>query len=402
VFRLPGVARLLVFATLARVPQTAAGVVLTLHVVTTLGLSYAAAGLVAATATVGLGLGGPWRGRAVDRVGLRRALVPSVVVATLAWGLAPFAGYAVLLVLAFTGGLLGIPIFGVTRQSLAVLAQGDLRRTAFSLDSIGTELSFMIGPTLGVLLATQFSTSVALWSVSALMLVSGTALIAFNPPTRSPGAGPEPGAPPEVGAPPDRSRWFSPNLIAVLAATAGATVVLAGTDVALVAHLRAHGAVGLAGAVMAAWGAGSMIGGLVYGGLHRERSPFLLLLGLALLTVPVGLAGGPVILMLTVLPAGLLCAPVITSTIEAVSRMVPESVRGEALGWHGSALQVGSALGAPLAGVAMDARGPWAGFALVGALGLVIAVVGLLVERSRRRRSGGRPGPVRHPQEVSI
>ncbi|MGZ4651271.1 MAG: MFS transporter, partial [Kineosporiaceae bacterium] len=56
VLRRPGVLRLLLFATLARVPVTAAGVVLTLHVVTTLGLGYAAAGLVATAATVGMAI----------------------------------------------------------------------------------------------------------------------------------------------------------------------------------------------------------------------------------------------------------------------------------------------------------------------------------------------------------
>jgi hypothetical protein len=181
-----------------------------------------------------------------------------------------------------------------------------------------------------------------------------------------------------------RGEWFSPALIAVLAAAIGATVVLAGTDVAIVGHLRESGEVQLTGLIFVAWGIGSMPGGLVYGALPRELSPFLLLLALAVLTVPVGLAPGPLSLMLTILPAAALCAPVITSTIEAVSRLVPEQVRGEAMGWHGSALQAGSALGAPLAGTAMDATGSWAGFAAVGVGGAVIAVLGLGVLGARR------------------
>src|SRR4051795_1546350 len=150
----PGVLRLLLFAALARVPATAAGVVLTLHVVTTLGLGYAAAGLVATSSTVGMALGAPWRGRAVDRMGLRRALVPSIVAEALVWGTAPFVGYHLLLVVAFVGGVLGLPIFTVARQSLSVLVTEEQRRTAYSLDSIGGELSLMAGPgRRGVLLA---------------------------------------------------------------------------------------------------------------------------------------------------------------------------------------------------------------------------------------------------------
>jgi predicted MFS family arabinose efflux permease len=190
-----------------------------------------------------------------------------------------------------------------------------------------------------------------------------------------------------------RRAWFTPALVAVLATAAGGTVALAGTDVAVVAHLRAHGAVSLTGLVFVAWGTGSMLGGVFYGGLRRDVPPFWLLLGLGLLTVPVGLAGGPFTLLATILPAAVLCAPVIAATAEGISRLVPEAARGEAMGWHGSALQVGSAMGAPLAGVAIDAVGPWAGFAAVGALAAVIALAGLLVTRAGRRMIGGIRGP---------
>ena len=77
----------------------------------------------------------------------------------------------------------------------------------------------------------------------------------------------------------------------------------------------------------------------------------------------------------------------ITATAEQVTLRVPERVRGEAMGWHGSALTVGVALGAPLAGAAIDARGAWAGFALVGSIGAVLAVAGLAVQHLVQRRS---------------
>ena len=158
---------------------------LTLHVVTTLGLGYAAAGLVATAATVGMAIGAPWRGRAVDRLGLRRALVPSIVAEAVVWGSAPFVGYRLLLVVAFAGGVLGLPIFTVARQSLAALVPAEQRRTAYSLDSMGVELSFMAGPALGVVVATQLSTQIALLGVGICMVVAGLALVAFDPPTRS-------------------------------------------------------------------------------------------------------------------------------------------------------------------------------------------------------------------------
>jgi predicted MFS family arabinose efflux permease len=73
-----------------------------------------------------------------------------------------------------------------------------------------------------------------------------------------------------------------------------------------------------------------------------------------------------------------LCAPTITATVDQASRAVPESVRGEAMGWHGSAMTTGSALGAPLAGVAIDGWGYPGGFVAVGLVGLAAAGIGLL------------------------
>lgn len=408
VLHLPGIARLLAFAVFARIPQTASGVVLTLYVVDRLGLGYGAAGLVATAATLGMAASGPWRGRAVDRQGLRRSLVPSVVGSAAAWGCAPFVGFGPLVAVALVGGVLGVPIFGVVRQSLSVLAPPEHRRTAFALDSIGTEISFMVGPAAGVLLATQLSTTVALLTVGAGSVLSGLGLILLNPPTRSAvPAGREADAVPavaghtpvaeetgegvaaggggagEIGS--GLPHWYTPGLLAVLAAALAAGLVLAGTDVGLIASLREAGALSLTGLVFLAWSGGSVIGGAVYGGMHRSVSPTVLLLGLALLTVPVGLAPSPMLLAVTILPAAALCAPLISSTAEAVSRLVPERARGEAMGWHGASLTIGSALGAPLSGAAIDALAPWAGFVAVGSVGGALSGLGLVLLRWRRR-----------------
>ena len=61
--------RLLLVGMIARIPHSAAGVLLTLHIVLTLGQGYAAAGAAAAVMTIGIAVGAPWRGRRVDTVG---------------------------------------------------------------------------------------------------------------------------------------------------------------------------------------------------------------------------------------------------------------------------------------------------------------------------------------------
>jgi MFS family permease len=83
--------------------------------------------------------------------------------------------------------------------------------------------------------------------------------------------------------------------------------------------------------------------------------------------------------------AGLLCQPMITAGVEALTRIVPDRARGEALGFHGTAMTGGSALGAPVAGAAIDAGGAPAAFLLAAGLGLAIAVGGALTVAFRRR-----------------
>jgi MFS family permease len=392
VLTVPGVLGLQVLATLARIPAASAGLVLTLHVVGPLGRSYAQAGIVAAAVTVGGAVGAPWRGRAVDRFGLRLAVLPSIVVEAVVWGLAPQVSYPVLLVLAVIGGLLGLPIFSVVRQSLTALVPVDQRRTALALDSVTTELSFIAGPATIVVLATGVSTRVAMWTVGACMVAAGIALVVRNPPTRS-AADLQSVA--DATGPPVRDRHLlaSRHLVAVLAITAAGTLVLSGTDIGVVSMLRELGHTPFIGVAMAAWCSGSVVGGLVYGGLHRTIPPWVLLLGLCLLTIVVGFARAPWQLAVLLIPAGALVAPLITSTVEGVTHVVPERRRGEAMGWHGSALTMGVAAGSPLAGVVIDATAPWFGFVAVGAVGVLLASGCGLVPALLRRRRAGEPTP---------
>lgn len=409
VLRLPGVTRLLVLGTVARVAPVASGIVLTLHVVLTLDGGYAAAGLVGTATTVGMAVGAPWRGRAIDRVGLRRALLPSVLAEAVVWSIAPFVGYRMLLLVSVVGGVLGLPIFTAVRQSLSVLVPEHQRRPAYTMDSIGLELSFMVGPALGVVVATTISTQVAVLGVGAAIVLSGVALMVLNPPTRSADHASSSGPAARVtGEPPATSRrgWVSAPLLAIFAATAAAAMVLAGTDVAVVAHLRETDDVAFTWVVFLAWGVASTSGALVFGAVKKAPTSFVLTLVMSLLTIPIGLASGPWGLVLAILPAGALCAPVLTATADAVSRLVPEDVRGEAMGWHGSSLTIGLAVGAPLAGAAIDGVAPWAGFAAVGLVGLAIGAFGVVAQARppgrRSRPSAESMRPLRDPAATLV
>lgn len=396
VLRIPAARRTLLLGLIIRVPMLAGTVTLTLHVVSHLGLSYSAAGIAAAVATVTAAISGPWRGRLLDRHGLRRTLLPSLVVLTVCWSIAPFVGYWVLLPLVAVAGLFTLPTFSIIRQVMINVVDDEQRKTALVLDSIAVELAYMAGPALGVLLATSSGTPVALLACQLGSVAGGLALWIINPELRPADLGDEPGEKVRL------RQWLSPVVLLVLAAAMTTTIVLTGSDVGAIAALRAMGHEPSIGIILACWGFGSAIGGLIYGAMRRSVSAFVLLGLLGLATLPLALAGGPVSFAILIFVAGLFCAPTLTATVDQLTRAVPVRVRGEAMGWHGSALTGGSALGAPLTGFAIDHGGWPAGLITVGTVGVVIALAGLaVVTLRRRRRDQSDPDSPSSPEPVS-
>jgi MFS family permease len=396
VLRLPGVARLFVVSFLARIPAAMVGVVLTLHVVSTLGRGYGQAGLLVGATTVGMALGAPWRGRLVDRLGLRRAIAPSVVVESAVWIAAPHLTYELLVAAVFLAGLFMVPVFSVSRQSLAVLVPIAHQRAGFALDSVAVELTFMLSPVVGVLLATQVSTSAALSVVGALTVGGGVLLMWANPPTRS--ARPTTSDGDAVAELP-RERLLTPSLVVLLLAGVAAAFVLVGADVSLVATLNDAGRSADVGWMITLWAGGSVIGGLVHGARHRSPSPLVIVAVLALATVPAAFAHGQVALAVAVVVAGLPCAPALSSINAALVRLAPEHRRGEVMGWSGTMSTVGNALGAPLCGAVIDRVSPGAGFLTAAVVGGGIAVCGLVVLALVRGRVAA-PVSQDHPEPV--
>ncbi|HEY8471160.1 MAG TPA: MFS transporter [Natronosporangium sp.] len=389
--RLPGVRPLLLVGMLARVPMIATGVTVTLHVVLHLDRGYGAAGLVGAAATIGAALGAPIVGRMLDRYGVRRVLTVTTLAEAAFWSVAHALPYPALLVTAVLNGLLALPAFSLVRQSIAALTPEQHRRAAYALDSMAVELSFITGPALAVMLATSVSSRVAMIAVGAGIVLGGIGLLVLNPPIR------EPAAPAADQPAPPRREWLSVKLLAVLAVSAATTLVLVGSDVAIVAMLRESDQLRWSSVVLMVWGVYSLAGGFAYGLVPRAIPPYLLVAMLGLTTIPVGLAGGGWWwLALAIAPAGVLCAPSLTAAADSVSRLTPVAVRGEAMGWHNSANTVGLAIGGPLSGAVIDATAPGWGFAVVGALGVLVGIGGFMLYRGRGRRQ-----PATEPELVA-
>lgn len=382
-------ASLLSVSLLARAAITADVMALTMYVVLGLDMSYAAAGGVAAALTTGLALGGPLLGRMIDRRGLRAVLLATVAVQVVFWLSVPTLPYGMLLGAAFAAGLLMVPAQPVTRQAIAAMTTAEQRRAAFALEAVQGELSYIVGPPIVVLCAAKMSPEAMAWGVGAAIVVGGAGIALLDPPLRTKD---EADADP-VGRP-RRREWLGAEMIAMLMMAFGTTMLLSGTDLAIVATLEEAGQVSWAAVVVATYGVASVVGGLVYGALSRSLPTWLLLGLLGLATVPAGLAHDWPWLCVAVAGAGLLVAPTLSTVADAVIRLAPAGVRGEATGLQSSALSSGFALGTPIVGVAIDVSVPGGGFVAAGLAGVAAALTGCVLSRCSRARTRPAPGGI--------
>ena len=381
IWRFPAVRQAVFLGVLGKAPWFGVMVVLTLHVVGDLGQSYASAGALSAVFTIAVALASPLRGRLLDTLGLRRTLLPSLVLLPVGFLAAPFLGYWALMGVMAGVGLLAVPWFVLTRQLMMAAVPHELRRPALALDSVVTEIAFMAGPTLGILLASTWSTG---WTLTTLALLSVSAAIALtiiDPRLVSEGR--------TDAAPAGRGgirSWLSGPVITVYVATVAVAFTLAGTDLGIVAASRAMDSTAVLAVVIVVWGGGSLVGGFLYGGLPRGSIGLTpLIAGLAVFTALGALGFTPWLFAILMGIAGLFCAPSLAAISERLGEIVPEASRGEAFGWQGTFSTLGSAMAPPIVGWVMDGHGWQLGLVATGGAGLVLAGVGYLALRVGRR-----------------
>ncbi|MEU9358427.1 MFS transporter [Streptomyces sp. NPDC048301] len=367
---------LLAVSLLARTAITAAMMALTMHVALGLHMSYVAAGAATAALTAGLTLGGPLLGRMTDRWGLRTVLPVTVVAQAVFWLSMPALPYRALLGAVFAAGLLMVPVQQVTRQAIVAMTTAEQRRSAFALESVQGELSYMVGPAVVILCAAQAPTDVVAWGLGAAIVAGGTGIALLDPPLRA-----EHEAKAGASGRPLGREWLGDGMKALLTMAFGTTALLSGVDLAVVAVLEGSDQVSRAAVVVAVLGVASVVGGLIYGALSRSLPTWLLLGLLGLLTVPVGLAHDWPWLCAAVVGTGILAAPTLSAVADAMSRLTPTGVRGEATGLQSAALSVGSALGPPIVGMAIDTSVPAGGFVTAGLTGITAAIIGCALSR---------------------
>lgn len=373
VFETPGLRSLMVIGLLGKIPGLGIPAVLVLHVVYGLGLGFGPAGIVAAVWTAGVGVGAPFMGRGIDRFGLRPLLVIIILVQAGFWGLAHLLPYPGLIGAAFVGGALVLPAFTVIRLALAVMVDEEIRHTAYVADSISTDVAYMAGPSIGILLASQVDPTVAFLIMGGTLVLGAIGFVWANPPLQAR----------KQERPPRIAEWLSVHMVAILVVTVGLTTAVVGFEVAAIGTLQRLEQLQWSWVFLIVCGAASIVGGLVYGASRNPPGPAIITVCLGIAVMPVGFANHWVWLCALAIPANFLVAPALSATATAVSRLSPEGSRGVAMGAYASALMVGNVAGSPLAGSAFDLGGSGPAFAAVGMASAIIAGSAFVVTRVR-------------------
>ncbi|MCF3121839.1 MFS transporter, partial [Streptomyces arenae] len=322
--------------------------------------SYAVAGTAAALFGATSVLLSPARAALVDRHGPRRVLAPMVSVyaalltalAVLTWR--PGAAPAPLGVLAALAGACTPPLGPVMRTVWAELLDDDraLLQRAYSLDGVAEELLFVSGPLL-VGLIVQVGPAAAGVAVSAALIWGGTLAFLASPAVR--GRRRRPG-----GAPRGGMRAAGRGLLQPVAVVAGVGLCLGALDLLFVAFAEEAGHPDAVVWVLAAFSAGSAVGGLLHGGISwrasaRTRLP-VLAVALGAASAAAGLAPGLPVLAGVAACAGLFVAPALTTAYLIADEAVAPELRTQAGAWVNTAVNAGisggtAAIGAVIGGV---------------------------------------------------
>ncbi|GAB3968311.1 MFS transporter [Actinoallomurus acanthiterrae] len=360
------------------------------------GGGYTLAGVLSAVYGLAMAAGQPVLGRAMDRYGQPRILASAAMAAAAGFTLLTVFGVrspAVATAAVVLAGFATPPLEAGLRALWPSVLNGPAEvQAAYALDAAAQELLFTVGPLL-VIAATAVSTGAALLLTGALGM-AGTLVVTTSRPSRvwrgEPGGG----------------HWAgplrSPGIRILIVALTCVGVSLGVISVAAVAYADARHASYAAGLLLALMSAGALIGGILYGLRPRTGPPYrrlvLLMAGLAAGYLPLAWAPAMPVMPVLAVASGVFLAPVLACTFTLVDDLAPRGTVTEAFAWLVTAFGAGSSAGAALAGLASDAGGVHAAFAVAGAGG-VLAFLVILAAGSFGASSGAaaRPSGVADP-----
>ncbi|WP_367135026.1 MFS transporter [Saccharothrix sp. HUAS TT1] len=353
--------------------------------------SYALAGVVGGALTLGMGVAGPVRGRAADRSPAGRLLrvtasgyAVGIAVLGLLPALTPGSVWPLAVVVAFLTGLSMPPVTAMSRASIPRLTKGSAQSAVFTVEASMQEVMYIAGPALAAVVVAVWDAQVALWLCGALAVLGA---LGFAGALRRAGVDQ-----PVVRETPRGGRTLlrDGSLVLALASALFMVTSLVSIDMVIIAWARDLGRPAMAGVLTAVWGVGSVVGGLIAGGLAGQarfpRRMLLMALGVAPLVLvlpPVREPSSVWLVGLVLAVGGLAIAPAIAANNQRISGLAPDDRKAEAFGWMGTFTTAGSALAQPLAGTLLDHVGP---AAAAGASTAAALLAALLASRVRDRK----------------
>lgn len=342
--------------------------------------SYGAAGVVSAAYAIAFAVGAPTRARIADRQGpvpimIRCSIVQPLALLVLAVLAARDWPVATLLVPAVVGGLFVPPLGAVMRALWAVRLPVTSLPTAYSMESVLVELCFVAGPALVAGLTVWLGPAAALIASGVVSLIGGLGM-AFSRGVRS------------VRPHEDVVRGRAGPLASPAVRTLLLTILWVGAsfgavEVAMPAFAEETGSrPATAGILLAVWSAGSMLGGLVYGGRphsspHTTQMRFLVTAVAVTSAVPL-LAPGPITMGIALLVYGSTIAPFMACNSVLMGAAAPRGTTTEAFAWSSSMIFAGVAIGTSAAGALIDWSGATAGLVVTAAAGALTLMVSLM------------------------
>lgn len=359
---------------LARIPLPMTGIgIITL--LSQIRGSYSLAGAVAATFVLTYALLSPQVSRLVDRFGQRRVLPAAAglsvlgILLLLACSYWQTADWALFAGAALAGCMPSMSAMVRARWTAIYRGKPQLQ-TAFSLETVLDEVTFIAGPPISVGLSVAVVPQAGPLAAAVLLAIGVFALAV------------QVGTEPPVKANADMEQGSVPifcladvRLLTLLMVAMG--VIVGTVDIVSVAFAQQMGMPAAASIVLSCYAIGSCVAGLVFGALKLDTPlrKLLLLGGLATAatTLPLLLAGNIIGLAAAVLVAGLFFAPTMIVAMSLVERIVPHNKLTEGMTWLLAGLNVGVAGGAAASGQVVDVLGAKAGFNV--ALGAGVAVL---------------------------
>jgi MFS family permease len=372
--RRPGAAPMFFAGLVGRLPMGMLGLAFTLLIVGQSG-SYALAGAISATTTLSIALVAPYGSRLADRIGQTRAIPRLLAIHLTSYVLLTAAVVdqwptALWFLFAAIGGA-SIPSVGamVRARWVNISRNGAERSTAFAMESVADEASFMIGPILATALALAFFPAAAIFVALAASLIGGLFLATLR------GTAPIPH--PRTTTKGGHVLRF-PGMWSMFLTMLAIGGVFGAMSVSTIAFAQGANPA-LTGVLVGSLSFGSLVSAVIIGNRNRTWSLTsqvrVAVITLAVTLSPLAFVTSAPVFAAVAFLSGLSVSAVMIGSFGLVERLVPNARLTEAMSIVVSGIALGIAFAISVSGVIIDAVGPSYSLGLASVLAATTAII---------------------------